>query len=91
MNRDPFANRGAPRDALGLTKRESDVVRHALRGMTNKQIAATLGVTAPTVKNQLYSAMTTLGVQNRTALAARIAQRAGVDLAGHFDKLRRAA
>ena len=56
-----------------LTERELDVLRCVARGDGNKQIAATLGITEPTVKAHLVHIFDKLGVENRTA-AARVAR-----------------
>jgi len=56
-----------------LTERELDVLRCVARGDGNKQIAAALGITEPTVKAHLVHIFDKLGVENRTA-AARVAR-----------------
>jgi DNA-binding NarL/FixJ family response regulator len=57
-----------------LTERESEVLRWVARGAANKQIAAALGITEPTVKAHLVHIFEKLGVENRTA-----AVRTGLD------------
>ena len=56
-----------------LTDRELEVLRCVARGDGNKQIAAALGITEPTVKAHLVHIFDKLGVDNRTA-AARVAR-----------------
>ena len=60
-----------------LTERELEVVRRVARGDGNKEIAAALGITEPTVKAHLVHVFEKLGVENRTA-AARVARERGL-------------
>ena len=60
-----------------LTERELDVLRCVARGDGNRQIAASLGITEPTVKAHLVHIFDKLGVENRTA-AARVAREQGL-------------
>lgn len=62
---DPLAN-----DAAGCTCREREIVRLVLRGLTNKQIAQTLGIAEDTVKKHLHRAYKKLGVRRRALLIA---------------------
>lgn len=57
----------------GLTPRQWEVVKLLARGLPNKAIANTLGVTEGTVKVHLIAVFRALGVRNRTAavIAAR--------------------
>jgi DNA-binding CsgD family transcriptional regulator len=55
-----------------LTPRELCVVKEALSGATNKQIATVLGISPGTVRNHLSSAMFKLQVQTRGQLIARM-------------------
>jgi DNA-binding NarL/FixJ family response regulator len=64
-----------PRAAL--TEREAQVLRWVARGAANKEIAATLGITEPTVKAHLVHVFEKLGVENRTT-AVRVALERGV-------------
>lgn len=59
----------AIRDALGgLTKREIDIVRLAVLGLANKEIASRLLISVGTVKIHLHHIYEKLGVENRVAL-----------------------
>jgi len=49
----------------GLTLRQAQVVQLVRGGLTNRQIAAALGVSAETVKSHLQEAMRRLGVHDR--------------------------
>jgi two-component system nitrate/nitrite response regulator NarL len=51
-----------------MTKREGDVVRLAVEGMSNREIARELGLTEHTVKNYLFRVFEKLGVSNRVEL-----------------------
>jgi DNA-binding NarL/FixJ family response regulator len=60
-----------------LTPRELDVLRLVVRGMSNKQIAVTLGTAENTVKEQLSAVFAKLGLKDRTQ-AALFAVRTGL-------------
>lgn len=51
-----------------MTKRETDVVRLAVEGFSNREIAQELGLTEHTVKNYLSKIFDKLGVSNRVEL-----------------------
>jgi two-component system nitrate/nitrite response regulator NarL len=51
-----------------MTKREADVVRLAVEGLSNREIARELGLTEHTVKNYLFRVFDKLGVSNRVEL-----------------------
>jgi DNA-binding NarL/FixJ family response regulator len=51
-----------------MTKRERDVVRLAVEGLSNREIARELGLTEHTVKNYLFRIFDKLGVSNRVEL-----------------------
>lgn len=55
-----------------LTAAEYRAARLAAEGLQYKEIARQLGVSPATVRNQLHSAYTKLGVSNKTALAAAL-------------------
>ena len=52
-----------------LTPRESQVLRHVALGMTNKDIASSLGISVETVKEHVQKILRTLGVNDRTQAA----------------------
>jgi DNA-binding NarL/FixJ family response regulator len=62
---------------VSLTDRELDVLRCVAGGESNKEIAASLGISEPTVKAHLVRIFDKLGVENRTA-AARVARQQGL-------------
>jgi two-component system nitrate/nitrite response regulator NarL len=51
-----------------MTKRETDVVRLAVEGLSNREIARELKLTEHTVKNYLFRVFDKLGVSNRVEL-----------------------
>jgi DNA-binding CsgD family transcriptional regulator len=57
--------------SFGLTPREQTVLRLLCRGWTNAQIAAQLGSSPRTVKNQVSAILRKTKTTNRTQLAAR--------------------
>jgi DNA-binding NarL/FixJ family response regulator len=67
------AQQGRPTTTQGvsLTERERDVIQRLARGMSNKEIAAALGVSERTVKFHVASLFTKLGASNRTEAVTR--------------------
>lgn len=61
----------------GLTPREAEIARLVARGLSNKQIAAALGISAWTVSTYLRRTYAKLDVHSRAGMIARIAERAG--------------
>jgi DNA-binding CsgD family transcriptional regulator len=59
-------------DLYGLSPREREVVAAVARGLTNKEIAARLGLSAHTVKEHLDRASAKTGARGRKALVARL-------------------
>ena len=60
-----------PRSRRTLTPRERELVAEILKGQTNRSIAAALGTSVQTVRNQLTMLYRKLGVSSRLELAAR--------------------
>jgi DNA-binding NarL/FixJ family response regulator len=61
----------ARRVASLLSQREHEIMRHLVRGMSNKEIAAALSITEGTVKNHMTSILEKLQAPDRTAAAIR--------------------
>lgn len=60
-----------------LTPREFEVVRLAVRGFSNKEIARTLDISHHTVSTHIRQIFCKLGLKRRVQLAAYLANRAG--------------
>ena len=60
--------RAAP--SLPLTPRQSEVAALVARGLTNKAIARTLGLSPATVKDHVHAILTATGVSGRAGLIA---------------------
>jgi DNA-binding NarL/FixJ family response regulator len=58
-----------------LTPRQADVLRVALRGLSNKEIARVLGIGVATVCTHLIGIYATIGAKNRTAAVYLASQR----------------
>lgn len=54
---------------MPLSPREMDVLKLITRGLSNKEIAYTLGISHQTVKNHMTSILRKLGVEDRTQAA----------------------
>ena len=54
-----------------LSERESEVLRHLARGMSNKEIGTALGLAEGTVKNHMSNILGKLGVLDRTQAALK--------------------
>jgi DNA-binding NarL/FixJ family response regulator len=54
----------SPED-LGLTPRQGEILRLIMRGLPNKRIASSLGITENTVKEHVTGILERLGVRNR--------------------------
>ena len=61
------------RDRYNLTNREIEVARLLAAGETNLEVAAALGVSAPTARHHTESVMLKLGVNTRGKIAAILA------------------
>lgn len=63
---EPFAVDEQRRDALGLTRREMEILGLVAQGMSNREIAGTLFVSENTVKTHCSRAFDKLGAKRRT-------------------------
>jgi DNA-binding NarL/FixJ family response regulator len=63
------ARNGTGDTLAALTPREREVLQCVSRGLTNRQIARTLGIMEKTVKNHLYAIFAKIRVSDRTQAA----------------------
>lgn len=70
----------ADRDALGLTKRQADVLRLLVEGNCDKQIMRATGLSLGTVKVHTGAVFRALGVTSRTQAIAAVARRCGIEI-----------
>jgi len=59
---------------LGLTPRQSDVLRLLLKGQPNKLIARELGLSVETIKDHVAAVLRSLGVSSRTQAVIAVSQ-----------------
>jgi DNA-binding CsgD family transcriptional regulator len=64
----------AAKDRYHLTEREMHVLEHLAKGLTNKEIAMTLGIAEQTIKEHLKHIMVKTQVSTRTAVLAQLFQ-----------------
>jgi DNA-binding CsgD family transcriptional regulator len=64
----------AAKDRYHLTDREMNVLEHLAKGLTNKEIAITLGIAEQTIKEHLKHIMVKTHVSTRTAVLAQLFQ-----------------
>ena len=69
-----FAARRPEGTAISLTPRETEVVRLAATGLTNREVSAALGLSTRTVETHLQHAYTKLGINDRTQVSARLGE-----------------
>jgi DNA-binding NarL/FixJ family response regulator len=63
-----------------LSPREMEILRYVTRGMSNKEIAYSLGISHQTVKNHMTSILRKLAVEDRTQAAVYALRRGWVRL-----------
>jgi len=61
-------------DALGLSRRQADVLAFLLQGLPNKLIAREMGISVDTVKDHVAAVLRALGVASRTQAVLAVAQ-----------------
>ena len=65
---------GHDRRTPRLTGRELEVLRHVGRGMSNREIAAALGISETTVRTHVVHLLDKLDLRNRVQAAAYVAR-----------------
>ena len=61
-------------DALGLSRRQADVLAFLLQGLPNKLIAREMGISVDTVKDHVAAVLRALGVTSRTQAVLAVSQ-----------------
>ncbi len=61
-------------DALGLSRRQADVLAYLLQGLPNKLIAREMGISVDTVKDHVAAVLRALGVASRTQAVLVVSQ-----------------
>lgn len=74
----PYSDPGEP--YYPLSGREMEVLSNVTKGMSNKEIARSMGISHQTVKNHVTSILRKLGVEDRTQAAIYALQRGWVRL-----------
>lgn len=69
FNLDKANNNAQSLSQLGLTPRQTQVLRYIVRGLSNKQIGHVLAITEATAKAHVTAILKTLNVSNRTKAA----------------------
>lgn len=72
-------------DALGLSRRQADVLAYLLQGLPNKLIAREMNLSVETVKDHVAAVLRALGVSSRTQAVlavSQMTQRAGAGVPG---------
>jgi DNA-binding NarL/FixJ family response regulator len=75
LARDPDRSPATDLPGPQLTYREMEVVRLMARGLSNKEIAGSLGIALPTVKNHIHHVLEKLQVRTRSEAAALVLRR----------------
>lgn len=79
---------GARRTAAStssLTRRETEVLEHLVRGACNKEIAQALGIMESTIKSHLQTVYSKMGVRGRLELVLQVLSRASKTDPGAID------
>lgn len=63
-----YGSREGPEQQTALTSRQLAVLRLLVRGMSNKQVASTLGISSRTVESHRYQIMSRLNVRSLSGL-----------------------
>ena len=72
--RGPYQAPAASFEALGLSRRQADVLAYLLQGMPNKIIAREMHLSIDTIKDHVAAVLRALGVSSRTQAVLAISQ-----------------
>ncbi|MCD9024196.1 response regulator [Cohnella silvisoli] len=78
-NSPPALVKGKGHEDGGLTPREKEILQEVARGQTNRDVAASLGLSEHTVKNHLKNILQKLHLDNRVQLTRYAYERGMVD------------
>jgi DNA-binding NarL/FixJ family response regulator len=70
----PIPKKIASAAALGITDRQTDVLRLLVKGLGNREIARELGIAENTVKQHIYAVFRVIGVDSRTEAMVAVAR-----------------
>ena len=83
FTKSPRRAKVSPKVESRVTKREAAVIRLAVEGLTNREIAQELALTQHTVKNYLFRVFDKLGVSNRVELVLSCLRQEDIDREEH--------
>jgi DNA-binding NarL/FixJ family response regulator len=69
-------------EAMKLSRREHEALAHLVRGLSNREIAASLGISTNTVNKHVQQIFAKLSVRNRVEAVTRAIELKTVSLAG---------
>jgi DNA-binding NarL/FixJ family response regulator len=71
-------------DTAKLSRREHEALAYLVRGLSNREIAASLGISTNTVNKHVQQIFTKLGVRNRVEVVIRAFKLETMPLAGDY-------
>jgi DNA-binding CsgD family transcriptional regulator len=71
-------------ETVSLSRREHEALAYLVRGLSNREIAASLGISTNTVNKHVQQIFTKLGVRNRVEVVIRAFQLESIPLAGDY-------
>jgi DNA-binding NarL/FixJ family response regulator len=73
-------------ETIKLSRREQEALAYLVRGLSNREIAASLGISTITVNKHVQQILTKLSARNRVQAVTRAFQLENVSLAGPADR-----
>jgi DNA-binding NarL/FixJ family response regulator len=73
-------------ETIKLSRREQEALAYLVRGLSNREIAASLGISTITVNKHVQQILTKLSARNRVQAATRALQLENAFLAGPADR-----